>query len=131
MTQHQDYVLVLDSSRNKSQGVHSLIRRLRYPAVIADSAEQAVAHAQQLSPCLVILMGGHESWSGGVIKQLRQTAGAASVTIVALTDAAHPRWAYQEDNPGLDGFLVAPLSRDVLKLLIESALAKQTRQFAP
>lgn len=119
------YILVLDTQRHPSQGVHSLLTQLPCPVFIAGSAEQAVEQASQTAPYLVILIGDGQNWCQSLVEQLRQSIDATGVTIVALTDSGNPHWDHQEDNPGLDGFLVNPLSGEVLTSLVESALAKQ------
>lgn len=121
----QRYVLVVDSSYEDFQGIHLMLSHLHCPVVVASSVEQAVAQAQQEPPYLVILAGDNENWSQSLVNQLRQTTPKANVTIVALTNTTDPRWGHYEENPGIDGFLVQPVSGDILNLLVESALAKQ------
>ncbi|HEY9764697.1 MAG TPA: hypothetical protein V6D07_19370 [Trichocoleus sp.] len=126
MKNSDGYILILDTQRHEPHGVHSLLTQLHCPVFIAGTAEQAVAKTRQMSPCLVILIGDGCSWSQSLVDQLRQEGSAAQMTIVALTDSSSPHWDHSEDNPGLDGFLVKPLSSEVLTLLVESALAKQS-----
>ncbi|MBD0335113.1 MAG: response regulator [Cyanobacteria bacterium Co-bin13] len=126
MSKTHRYILVLDTQRQESGGVHSLLTQLRCPVFIAGTAEQALAKVHQGPPYLVILIGDGQNWSKPLVAQLRQGASAAKMTIVALTDSTSPRWGHQDDNPGLDGFLVKPLSGEVLTSLVESALAKQS-----
>lgn len=131
MLKKHSYILVLDTQRQEAGwqemgGAHSLLTQLRCPVFITGSAEQAVAKVRQVAPYLVILMGDGPNWSKALVNQLRQEEQAFGMTIVALTDSASPRWGQQEDNPGLDGFLVKPLSDEVLTSLVESALAKRS-----
>ena len=126
MNEPQRYVLVLDSTYEDFQGIRSMLSHLHCPVFIAGSAEQAVAQAQQIPPYLVILAGSLECWSKSLVNQLRQITHKSHVIIVALTETANPRWEHYDENPGIDGFLVKPVSGDVLHLLIESASAKQT-----
>jgi AmiR/NasT family two-component response regulator len=84
-----------------------------------------MARASQTHPYLVILVGNCQIWSRALVSQLRSLNKPGSTTIVALTDCHAPSWLHQEDNPGLDGFLVKPLSGDVLISLIQSAWARQ------
>lgn len=93
--------------------------------VVAHSMEQVVARVNQAVPSLVILAGNDYEWSQVLVDKLRDSTGACGVTIVALSDCHAPHWLYQEHNPGLDGFLVKPLSGDVLISLVQSAWAKQ------
>lgn len=125
MTNSHGYILVLDTQRHATHGVRSLLTQLRCPVFIAGTAEQAVAKTRQLPPCLVILVGDGHTWSQSLVDQLRQEDHSAQMTIVALSDSGSPRWDHSENNPGLDGFLVNPLSGEVLTSLVESALAKQ------
>lgn len=126
MTNSHGYILVLDTQCREAHGVHPLLTQLRCPVFVAGTAEQAVDKTRQLSPCLVILIGDGCSWSQSLVDQLRQEGRSAQMTIVALTDSGSPRWDHSENNPGLDGFLVKPLSGEVLTSLVESALAKQS-----
>ena len=58
------------------------------------------------------------------MQRLRETVKPADVTIVALTESSESSWFPYEEHPSLDGFLVKPLSSDVLNSVVESALAK-------
>lgn len=121
----QGYILVVDQQSEDLQVVESVLSRLSCSVFIAESPDQAVAQASQTAPYLVILSGNNQSWSNALVYRLRQTVNTHGVTIVALTDSGNPSWSHQEDHPGLDGFLVKPLSRDVLSTLIQSAIIKQ------
>lgn len=95
-----------------------------WPVFIAQSAEQAVARMQQEAPYLVILSGNQQNWSQPAVKRLRDNAKPSKAIIVALTESNEPSWSSHEDYPELDGFLVKPISNDVLTMLVESAQAK-------
>lgn len=127
MSDIQQYVLVVDSSYEDFRDIRSLLSQLPCPVFVAGSTEQAVAQLRQGQPYLVILAGDRDNWSQALVHRLRQMTRPASVTIVALTDTADPRWGQSEENPGIDGFLVKPVSGDVLNLVVESALAKQVQ----
>jgi DNA-binding NarL/FixJ family response regulator len=118
-------VLVLNQQPDDLQMLESLLECLRCPIVVASSAEQAMDRASQTHPYLVILVGNCQTWSRTLVSQLRSINKPGNTTIVALTDCHAPSWLHQEDNPGLDGFLVKPLSGDVLISLIQSAWARQ------
>lgn len=121
------YILILDPGRRHCQDNHCFDDQFNCPVYIAASPEQALAQAATAPPCLVILMGDDQQyWTQALIDQLRQTRQTPRMTIVALTNSTSPRWDYQENTPGIDGFLVKPLSNDVLNTLVESAFAKQT-----
>ncbi len=99
---------------------------LRCSIEVVNSVEQAMVRVSQTPPYLVILTGSRQNWSRTLVSQLRDHVNASNVTIVALTDVHAPSWQHQEENPGLDGFLVKPLSVDVLASLVQSAWARQT-----
>lgn len=122
----RDYILVLDPERHHLDGANPLEADLQYPVYVASSTEQAVTRVNEGVPCLVILVGNNfQDWSQPLVNRLRQHDHAPDLTIVALTDSASPQWDYSEDTPGLDGLLVQPLSRDILRSLVESAFARQ------
>ncbi|NJK84184.1 MAG: response regulator transcription factor [Saprospiraceae bacterium] len=122
----QSYVLVLAQQSDDLQMLEALLVPLRCPVVVANSVEEVMAEVSQAPPYLVILAGNRQNWSHTLIARLRNHANTSTVTIVALTDVHAPSWQHQEDNPGLDGFLVKPLSIDVLASLVQSAWARQT-----
>jgi DNA-binding NarL/FixJ family response regulator len=126
MKPFQSYILVLDQHPDDLQVLESVLNSLSSSVVIASSAAQAMDKISQAPPYLVILTGGRQNWSHTLVSQLRAQANAANLTIVALTDVHAPSWQHQEDNPGLDGFLVKPLTGDVMMSLVQSALARQT-----
>lgn len=94
--------------------------------MVTDSTSHMLQVVSEAPPCLVILAGGHQHWSTAIVNQLRSITGFGASTIVALTDIHAPTWPRQEDNPGLDGFLVKPLDREVLTSLVQSAHVRQT-----
>ncbi|QYO64735.1 two-component system response regulator [Leptolyngbya sp. 7M] len=126
MEQLQNYILILDQGSDDLQLIESLLGHLRCPLVVASSPEQAMARASQAPPYLLILTGNQNQWSKSLVHQFRTLADTSGITIVALTDVHAPSWLRQEDNPGLDGFLVKPLNRDILSSLIQSAWVRQT-----
>jgi DNA-binding NarL/FixJ family response regulator len=123
----QSYVLILAQPSDDLQMLESLLERLKCPSIVTHSPEQALAQANQDPPYLMIFAGSHPKWLQMRVNDLRSNlANAGSITIVALTDFHVPKWLHQEDNPGFDGFLVKPLSSDVLTSLLQSAWARQT-----
>jgi DNA-binding response OmpR family regulator len=125
MKTSNDYILLLGQRCDESQTLQGILKQMSCPFSIAYSPEQAVVQIEQKTPYLVILSGNHTYWSSPLIQRLRNTAKAAQVMIVALTESHEPSWFLQEDNPGVDGFLVKPLSTEVLSSVVESALAQQ------
>ena len=124
MNSSNRYILLLDQRCGLDVIVQSLSNHGAGSVFIARSAAQAVARIQESIPYLVILSGTHQNWSQTVVDRLRETVKPLGTTIVALTRSHEPTWSFQEEHPGLDGFLVEPISKDVLNLLIESAVAK-------
>ncbi len=126
MKQTQRYVLVLGQDPRTLQMLGSLLNQLKYPMVVADSLDQAMLRASQAPP-LMIILSGHQNWTQTLIKKLRNVANSSNkITIVALTEFHSPSWLHQDENPGVDGFLVKPLESDVLFSLLQSAWARQT-----
>lgn len=122
----QDYVLVLDEQQESAlKGELPLISD-RYSFVIASSAEHAVEQAQKVNPCLVILVGEDRHWFENQVKVLRRSSTKPSMTIVALTDSTAPTWSTPQETLELDGFLVKPLTDDILVSLVQSAIIKQS-----
>ncbi|MGD1907643.1 MAG: hypothetical protein ACFB0C_16875 [Leptolyngbyaceae cyanobacterium] len=124
MASFKDYVLILDEQQPAS---HSDLAfgGDRFAVFVASSFEQAVVKVSQVAPCLVILAGDDQAWVKAKVHTLRQSTQANQSTILALTESAHPKWERQEATPDLDGFLVKPLSVEVLTSLIQSALIKR------
>ncbi|MEM8804942.1 MAG: hypothetical protein AAGF01_02700 [Cyanobacteria bacterium P01_G01_bin.38] len=120
----QGYILLLEQQQGLAQVSQLMLSQFPYSVVIADSTDQAVAQIQQGHPYLVILSGSQHNWSETVVQRLRETVKPADVTIVALTESSEPSWSPQEEHPSLDGFLVKPLSKDVLNSVVESARVK-------
>lgn len=126
MKQLQNYILILDQGSEDLPIIESLLGHLRCPMVVADSPSQAVARARQAPPYLLILVGNQQDWPKPLMRQFRSLADTSGITIVALTDDHAPSWLRQEDNPGVDGFLVKPLNRDILSSVVQSAWVRQT-----
>ncbi len=84
-----------------------------------------MVQAREHPPFLVILTGDHQKWSHALLSKLRTHANAGQITLVALTDFHAPSWMRQEENPGFDGFLVNPISSEVLLSLVQSAYTRQ------
>lgn len=124
MDTSRGYVLLLGAGCEASKPVQNLLQQRHCPVFVARSVEQAVARVEQGSPYLMILSGTHQNWSPMLVHQLRQQVRSAEVTIVALTEFSESSWLPHEDYPDIDGFLVTPLSYEVLTSLVESALVK-------
>lgn len=95
-----------------------------FSVYVAHSEAQAVVYATHYPPFLVILSGDYATWSRSLLQELRSLA-IQPMTLILLTDDHIPSWVDQEDNPGFDGFLVNPISREILFALIHSAYTRQ------
>lgn len=122
------YVLVIDSASEDLVLLDSLTDRLPCSVVVAYSPEQALAVTSQGMPYLVILVGDRPDGASRLIHHLRGQARQRhhNMMIVALTNTHTPHWLHQEQNPGFDGFLVKPISGDVLTSLVQSAWVRQS-----
>ena len=129
MNATHDYVLVLDQRPSGFQSVEMLLRVLKYPTVVASLTDQVVERINEDFPYLIILVGNHQDWPKALLSELRHIADYSGGTILSLADNHMPSWIRQEENPGFDGFLVQPLSPDVLVSLIQSAWIKQVCSF--
>ena len=118
-------VLILGWEPEDWQTLASLQSQLHCAVGIAHSEDQAMSWVSQVMPCLVILTGSHLNWSESFVHSLRCTLPHRGMTIVALTDFHTPSWLYQEENPGFDGFLVKPVSHEIMASLMQSARARQ------
>lgn len=121
----QSNVLILEKGAEELGELKALLVEMQCSVAIAHSEDQAIIHTDQRSPFLVILAGDFQSWSRNLLTQLRQRNTQDRMTIVALTDWHAPSWLHQEECPDLDGFLVKPISGEILRSLIQSAWARQ------
>lgn len=121
-----NYVLILDEEYRWLPQSDLPLTVVRCPIYVASSPAQAIAQAQAVPPCLVILVGNDQNWVKTQVHTLRQATQATQATIVALTESAYPTWEPAEESPDVDGFLVKPLTDDVLTSLVQSALAQQS-----
>ncbi len=126
MSSRSSYVLLLAQQPEDLHGLESSLESLRYSVEVAMSPDQAVDRVRQEPPCLVILGSTGQPWSQMLVQKLRSMTTVGMITIVALTDSHVVSWLGQEDNPGFDGFLVRPISRDVLSSLVYSADARRS-----
>lgn len=119
------YILLLAKQLQRVKVLVTLLGHAGYSVAIASTEEQAIAQITQYPPFLIILAGNHCHWSQSLPCKLRTHAKAHHITLVALTDFHAPSWIYQEENPGFDGFLVNPISSDILSSLVQSAHTRQ------
>jgi DNA-binding NarL/FixJ family response regulator len=117
------YILLLAPQLEELDGLESLLQQVALDVEIVHTADQALAKVSQKPPCLIILQ--EHLRSEAAIHQLRTIANADRITLVIVTETDSPSWLHQEQRPDVDGFLVKPLSSDVLFSLIHSASARQ------
>ena len=128
VTVDSGYILVVDPQHREIPAFPPTRLDLDYPVFVVNSTEQAMGRLNQGFPCLIILIiDDGQEWLRSSIEQLREMTDVRAMTIVALTDATSPEWQYDEDMPDVDGFLVKPLSLDILKSLVASATARQNK----
>jgi DNA-binding NtrC family response regulator len=118
-----NYILLLAPQREDLRWLESLLQNMQYAVETADSADSAVAKVSRALPCLVMLQGN--CWSPSFMHQLRTIAAATAITLVMVTDSHAASWFHPEENPDIDGFLVKPLSQDILSSLVQSASVRQ------
>lgn len=122
----QDYVLVLNEQERYTQRSQLSHLSGNYSFIVADSADHVVEQARQMNPRLVILVGENPIWLENQVKALRQSAQTSPMTIVALSESGSPKWQSADKASDLDGFLVQPLTDDILVSLLQSAMIKQS-----
>lgn len=122
----QDYVLVLDERQRHPNQLDFPATAGRYDYIVASSATHAIETARRINPCLVILVGENHGWLRDQVHALRCSVKTPPLTIVALSESTSPRWLSSKEMPELDGFLVKPLTDDILVSLMQSASIKQS-----
>jgi CheY-like chemotaxis protein len=118
------YVLVLAQAVDEPSILESLLGHCNCSVVVAYSPDQAMHYLRARLPDLVILMEPQSHYTAPFVKRLRVVADqqhASNTMIIALTDVNAPSWLPHDENPGFDGFLVKPLSCDILRSLVQSA----------
>ncbi len=124
MKSSSSYVLVIAHSIDEPSILESLQSSCNDSVVVAYSPDQAMAYLKERLPYLVILMEHRPDYADPLVKKLRFVADqqhAGNTMIIALTDVNDPSWLPQDENPGFDGFLVKPLTGDILNSLVQSA----------
>jgi AmiR/NasT family two-component response regulator len=76
----------------------------------------------------VILHSNNRSWVQASAQQLRPFRHTSPITLVALTDPYAPNWQWAARLPDIDGYLIKPLDRSVLRTVLRAALARQSCQ---
>ena len=125
MPSPQDDILLLAKQPHEVRVLASLLQHSHYAVRNTNSEAQALTQIDRKPPFLIILAGDTQHWSPTWLRALRHAANVHRITLIALTDFHTPHWMHQEANPGFDGFLVYPLSSEVLSSLVQSAHARQ------
>ncbi len=125
------YVLIVDETPHRPPLRELPITQSPCSVYVASSPEQAIAQAQEALPCLVILVGHDHTWVAQQLQRLRRSPQTLEMPIMALTEAPWPTWEPQANRPDVDGFLVKPLTPDVLHSLVASALVQQAFRRSP
>ncbi|XHX77892.1 MAG: hypothetical protein RBJ76_26230 [Stenomitos frigidus ULC029] len=121
----QSDILLLAKQSHEVRVLSGLLKHSHYSVASTSSEAQALTQIDRKPPFLIILAGDTQHWSHTLLRTLRHAATIHRITLVALTDFHTPRWMHQDENPGFDGFLVYPLSGEVLSSLVQSAHARQ------
>ena len=119
------HILILAKHPRQVRVLISLLESSNFSVALAWSEEQARMQAKENPPFLVIFAGDHHSWSCSLLQDFRARATVHHITLIALTDFHSPSWIHQEENPGFDGFLVNPITSEVLFSLVQSAHTRQ------
>ncbi|MBD2103835.1 hypothetical protein [Leptolyngbya sp. FACHB-261] len=129
------YVLLLNPPPEDLYNLTGLLDQINCPFAVASSLNQELGWNREGCPYLIILGSSDRHWSQIQIQRFRQQAAARgyrdSMVILALTESHATSWPTQDENPGFDGFLVKPLSADILASLVESAWVRQLQPCIP
>ena len=120
-----DSILLLTKQPSKIHILIALLRNSKFSVLIATSETHAAQQVIQFQPFLIILAGAHQAWSRDSLNELRNQANSHHTTLVALSDFHAPNWVHQDENPCFDGFLVNPISHEILLSLVQSAHTRQ------
>jgi hypothetical protein len=71
------------------------------------------------------LVGENYLWLKEQVQALRCSSETSPITIVALSESTSHSWRSPQEMPELDGFLVKPVTDDILVSLMQSASIKQ------
>ncbi|WP_448560760.1 hypothetical protein [Trichothermofontia sp.] len=122
----QSYILVLGQSAEDCQWLYGLPpERLQCSVMVVSSLEEAVQQVNQAVPCLLILAGGQSVWHTSIVQRFRSLTNDCGMTIVVVSESHAPRWTRQDNSMGIDGYLVKPITGEILNSLIQSAWARQ------
>jgi AmiR/NasT family two-component response regulator len=120
------YILVLAKHPRQTRMLTGLLKRLHCSVEVACDEVAAIALMVARPPFLIILTGNHQDWSETLLTTLRSHSAIQSITLVIVADFHAPNWIHQEENPGFDGFLVNPISSEVLFFLVQSAYTRRS-----
>lgn len=122
----QSYILVVGQSSEDWQWLHALpLERLQCSVMVVSSLEEAVQQIHRAVPCLLILASGQSVWHTSIVQHFRSLTNDCGMTIVVVSESNAPRWSRHDNHLGIDGYLVKPITGDILNSLIQSAWARQ------
>jgi DNA-binding response OmpR family regulator len=121
-------ILLLEQFSTDENQLRSLLSQLQCSVTVVRSIEQAVLNLSRILPCLVILNSNDLDWVQASAQQIRPFRHTSPMTLVALTDPDSPNWQWAARLPGIDGYLIKPLDRSVLRTVLRAALARQSCQ---
>ncbi len=120
------YILVVSQSSEDCQWLYGLpLERLQCAVMVVSSLEDAVQQIHRAVPCLLILASGQSVWHTSIVQRFRSLTNDCGMTIVVVSESHAPRWSRQDHSLGIDGYLVKPITGEILNSLIQSAWARQ------
>jgi CheY-like chemotaxis protein len=124
-------ILVADDNQDAALTLGALLEMLGHQVRIAHDGEAAVAAAPEFDPQLVVLDIGMPKLNGyQACKRLRQQAGGAGRTIVALTGWGQQQDIVRSQEAGFDRHLVKPVDVQALTTIIAEVAADGPKQRA-
>ncbi len=118
------YVLIVDDDPGNIELFQLMLRTLNVETLSAQLGSEALAQARQMPPALVLLdlmlpdMTGFE-----VCAQLKASPSTAQAYIAVLSARVDEAARQKALEVGADNFLVKPISRAVLKTLVETVFS--------
>lgn len=121
----QRYILLMGKDSEVLRGLEVGLQKLECTVTIAPSLEQAIAKVSDSPPDLVLAAGTPQHYTSSSLSQLRDGDRHCPILIFAVSHSP----SYQPltyNDPHFDGYLVNPVSEEVLNSLLQSAQAHQS-----
>jgi len=121
-------VLVVDDNVDSAESLAVLLRLYGHEVRLAHDGEAALEEAQSFRPDVIFLdlilpkMDGYE-----VARRLRLEPGRSGLTLVAMTGYGHEEERRRTREAGFQAHLVKPVNFDMLRDLLSSLPANQSR----